>query len=78
MIHSMSGGVIREYENLIYCFVLLENGEKRWYKSPFIFIKVGDKVKTPQGAGEVLRVENVTAQTAPYPVSRTPEIVKIL
>lgn len=86
MIHSMGGGVIREYENLIYCFVELSEGVdmgvKRWYISPFILIAVGDCVEVEKHGnlvrGRVLRVENVTAQTAPFPVNRTKEIMKIL
>lgn len=86
MIHSMGGGVIREYENLIYCFVQIdsgaEKGVKRWYISPYIFISVGDRVEVPSlkgiAEGSVLRVENVTKQTAPFPVNRTAEIERIL
>lgn len=86
MIHSMGGGVIREYGNLIYVFVQLEDGlykgEKHWYISPFIKINAGDRVEVPAGrataTGSVLRVENVTAQTAPFPVNRTREIERIL
>jgi len=85
MIHSMSGGVIRDYENLIYCFVQIEGASedsKRWYISPFIFIKPGDRVEVPTGKttsyAEVLRVENVTAQTAPFPVKYTQEIIRIV
>ena len=86
MIHSMGGGVIREYDNLIYVFTQIEDGAdkgtKRWYISPFIMIKAGDRVEVPSGlktcTATVLRVENVTAQTAPFPVKRTAEIVRIL
>jgi len=80
----MGGGVIREYDSLTYCFVSLDNafgGEKRWYISPFPKIKVGNRVEVLQGvflaAGTVLRVECVTAQTAPTPVKRTQEILRI-
>lgn len=86
MIHSMGGGVIREYDNLIYCFVLIESGPdagvKRWFISPFISVKAGDKVEVPCGkssaGGTVLRVENVTAQSAPFPVKRTAEITAVI
>ncbi len=86
MIHSMGGGVIREYETLTYCFVEIKDGReagvKRWYISPFFMIAAGDKVQVPAAGGssaaEVLRVENVTAQTAPFPVKRTQEIECIL
>ncbi len=85
MIHSMGGGVIREYENLIYCYVQIENGAecgvKRWYISPYVLIGAGDKVVVPSGVGTangvVLRIENVTAQTAPFPVKRTQEILSV-
>lgn len=84
MIHSMGGGVIRNYENLIYCKVQLEGDENtvRWYISPYVSISVGDKVLVPCGMssarGTVLRIENVTAQTAPTPVKRTQEILSIV
>ena len=82
MIHSLSGGIIADYENLIYAFVEMQNGQKTWFISPFPLIKVGDGVMVPFGResvrGEVLRVENVTKQTAPYPVNRTREIEEIL
>ena len=85
MIHYMGGGVISQYDNLIYCFVEISNGAekgvKRWYISPFVLISVGDKVIVPSGSstaeGEIKRIENVTAQTAPFPVKRTMEILSI-
>ena len=86
MIHYMGGGVISQYDNLIYCFVELEDGAEKgvkcWYISPFVLISVGDKVIVPSGVstakGEVKRIENVTAQTAPFPVKRTQEILSIV
>lgn len=86
MIHSMGGGVIRGYDKLLYVFVEIEDGiykgEKKWYVSPFKDIKVGDRVEAPAGKasafGSVLRVESVTAQTAPFPLNRTREIERIL
>lgn len=83
MIRSMGGGVIRNYDNLIYCKVKLDGEENvvRWYISPFVLISVGDKVVVPCGigtaTGEVVRIENVTAQTAPQSVRRTEEILAI-
>lgn len=86
MIHSMSGGVISENGSYIYVFVQIEGGlykgEKRWYISPFKNIKAGDRAEIPVGsrtaAGRILRVEYVTAQTAPFPLNRTREIERIL
>jgi hypothetical protein len=81
MIHSLSGGVIESYDVLIYAFVAIGE-QKAWYISPFPKISVGDKVMVPFGKstllGSVLRVEQVTKQTAPYPVNRTKEIECIL
>jgi hypothetical protein len=87
MIHSLSGGVIDSYDKLIYAFVRFTAGAqeiKAWYISPFPKIKAGDRVTVPVGTrgatavGEVLRVEIVTKQTAPYPVNRTREIEGII
>lgn len=86
MIHSMSGGVLRNVQGYIYVFVAYKDvfGEevKRWFISPTASIKAGDRVEIPvrnaTAAGEVLRVENVTEQTAPFPVKRTAEIVRVL
>lgn len=88
MIHSLSGGIIADYDTLIYALVLLQDGldagQKRWFLSPFPAVKAGDKVRVPCGIGgriclgEVVRVEFVTKQTAPNPVNRTREIEGIL
>lgn len=87
MIHSLCGGVITQYDKLTYVFALIkdgaEEGTKRWYISPFPAIKVGDSIRVPVGksgeaTAEVLRIEVVTAQTAPYPVNRTREIIRLL
>ena len=81
MIHSLSGGIIAGYENLVYAFVQTAGG-KAWYISPFAQIKAGDRVRVPYARGcaegEVLRVEHVTAQTAPWPVNRTRAVEAIL
>lgn len=86
MIHSLSGGIISEYDTLIYVFTEIrdgaEKGVKRWYICPFLKIEKGNLVEVPALGGsataEVLRVERVTKQTAPYPVNRTKEIEKII
>lgn len=81
MIHSLSGGVIAD-EN-IYTFVKVEiDGAPRWFISPFP-VKAGDRVLVPfnyieEREGVVLKVESCTAQTAPCPIKRAPEILKVL
>lgn len=86
MIHSLSGGVITQYDTLVYVFVQLCDGidkdAKRWYISPFADVQCGDRVIVPCGrtsaCGQVLKVAHVTAQTAPFPVKRTQEIERVL
>lgn len=86
MIHSLSGGIIADYDKLVYALVSIEEGAdagtKRWFISPFPEIKAGDAVSVPIGShlyrGRVDRVELVTKQTAPFPVNRTREIDSIL
>ena len=87
MIHSLSGGVITQYDKLTYVFVRICEGAeaevKRWYISPFPAIKAGDRTIVPTGksgeaTAEVVRVDIVTAQTAPFPVNRTREIIRLL
>ncbi len=84
MIHSLSGGVITLYDKILYAFVQIDGEDvKRWFISPFPRIKAGDKAVVPVGKyGEaeatVLRVECVTAQTAPFPVKQMREIIRLL
>lgn len=87
MIHSLSGGIITLYDTLIYVFVRIENGAekdvKRWYISPLSSVNIGNRVAVEDLRGnivaaEVLRVEKVTAQTAPFPVNKTREICNLL
>lgn len=81
MIHSLSGGVISD--GTVYTFAKVEiDGSPRWYLSPFP-VREGDKVIVPfqyigEREGSVLKVENCTAQTAPCPVRRAPEILRVL
>jgi hypothetical protein len=86
MIHSLSGGIIENYDKLTYALVEINfvSTTKAWYISPFAKIKVGDEVLVPYGSGSklvkgsVIRVDIVTKQTAPYPINRTKEIDCIL
>ena len=83
MIHSLSGGVIKE--NLKYTFVKVEmRGTPCWYLSPTSKIEAGAKVLAPFGKGgvpaegTVLKVEEADAQCAPVPMNRIREIYQIL
>lgn len=78
MIHSLSGGVISDDEQLTYVFACAPDGRKRWYICPFFGVCEGSKVIiTMDGeslAAEVARVEYVTKKTAPWPVNRTAQV----
>lgn len=81
MIHSLSGGVLGD--NGVYTFAKVEvDGAPRWYVAPFP-VKEGNTVIVPYGAfgekqGRVLRTENCTAHTAPVPLSRAQELLRVL
>lgn len=81
MIHSLSGGVISD--GGVYTFAKVETeGAPRWYVAPFP-VKEGDTVIVPYGTygerrGKVLKTENCTAHTAPVPLSRAQEILRVL
>jgi hypothetical protein len=53
MIHSLSGGVIENYDKLTYAFVeigIAPATTKAWYISPFPKIKAGDNVLVSYGS----------------------------
>lgn len=85
MIHSLSGGVISQYDTYLYCKVKFEENITPawcWYISPYPHICANQRVLVPffgrEIVGVVERVDKVSAQTAPYPVKRTQEIISIL
>ena len=84
MIHSLSGGVLKEEEICDFAKVQTEEGNF-WYKSEIIGLKEGDQVKVPFGVndkivqGIVLSVvRNVTSKNSPVPFKRVKEIIEIL
>ena len=72
MIHSLSGGVIRD--NFKYTFVKVEiDGTPYWYLSPTSAIEAGARVSVPFGKGDLPRegvVLKTDAQCAPVPMNR--------
>lgn len=82
MIHSMSGGVIKEKG--LYTFLKVEvDGAPYWYLSPKR-AEAGQRVLVPFGKGDlpregvVLKAEEAEACCAPYPMNRIREIYEIL
>lgn len=83
MIHSLSGGVIKE--NGRHTFVKVEvDGAPYWYLSPTSAVKEGMRVSVPFGKsgipreGIVLRTEEADAQCSPVPMNRIRELYEIL
>mgnify|MGYP006916089930 CR=1 FL=1 len=87
MIHSLSGGFVRELEYADFVKVKILTGESVgmlfWYKTDLIDIKIGDKVevllKGQPVEGEIVKIErNQSNQTAPIPIKRAQSIIKKL
>ena len=74
MIHSLAGGVLADFENMLFAKVETSEGP-RWYIAPFS-VEAGEEVLAPVGYAErlercrVIRTELCTRQTAPVPVNR--------
>lgn len=82
MIHSMSGGVIRDQGSYIFVKVALDGDPApRWYIAEFD-VEEGDRVSVPIGRAQtpapatVLRVEsNVSGQVTPVPLRSAKKII---
>ena len=82
MIHSMSGGILSEYDSYTFVKVVFD-GDARpyWYVSDFD-AEIGDRVSAPFGVGgagkpaTVVKVEhNVSGQVAPVPINRVKRLI---
>lgn len=83
MIHSLSGGVIREKKYFDFAKVKLETGEIYWYISTIKTLKPGDMVAVPYGNGEakafVIRIDkHISEQVSPIPVKRAKKVLRIV
>ena len=87
MIHSLSGGFVRELEYADFVKVKITSGESAgqmfWYKTDILYIAAGDMVKVPLKGqvveGEVVKLErNVSNQTAPIPIKRAQSVIQKL
>ncbi len=82
MIHSMAGGVLGDQG--VHTFAKVEvAGAPAWYLAP-MRVQAGQKVLVPVGRenrraeGVVLKTEDCTAQTAPVPLARAKNIIRVL
>ena len=83
MIHSLSGGVVRQKRYIDFAKVQLEDGGIYWYITELVGLQAGDKVLVPVGRNDdaaqavVLRVDkNVNEQVAPVSVKHAKKIIK--
>lgn len=82
MIHSLSGGIIKDAGSFTFVKVVFDGEDTPyWFISDFP-VKDGDRVVAPKGkfdmptAATVLRVENnVNGQVAPIPVKRAKRLI---
>ena len=89
MIHSLSGGVIRQNGCYTFVKVVFEEAlyadRSFWYVCPFSEVEEGSFVLAPVGVrermlrGKVIKVERgVNEQCAPYPMNRIKEVARLL
>ena len=82
MIHSLSGGVIKD--NGVHRLVKVSTGgDERYYLSDEFAVSVGDKVIVPTERGaetcEVLKVlSNITSQNSPLNLKQTESVINIV
>lgn len=82
MIHSMSGGVLSEFDNYTFVKVVFDGSTPYWFVTDFE-VSEGDRVLAPFGAGgigkaaTVVKVENnVSGQVSPVPIKRVKKLIK--
>ncbi len=85
MIHSMSGGVIKDVGSYTFVKVVFDGDETpHWYISDFA-VAEGDRVSAPRGradmpaAATVVKVENnVSGQVTPVPLRSAKKLISPL
>ena len=82
MIHSLSGGTIKDIGFYNFAKVELETGELKFYIYN-ISLQVGDEVEVPVGKfnkptkAKVLELrQNISSRLAPFPIKQMKEIIK--
>lgn len=84
MIHSMSGGVIKDAGSHTFVKVLFDGEDTPFWYVTDLFVEQGDMVKAPRGRenapaiGTVVRVEqNVSGQVTPIPLRSAKRIISV-
>ncbi|MBD5132482.1 MAG: hypothetical protein HDT28_07860 [Clostridiales bacterium] len=85
MIHSMSGGVLSEYDSLTFVKLQFDGEQAPYWYITELEVDEGDRVLAPFGVAglgkeaTVIKVErNVSSQVAPVPVKRAKRILRVL
>lgn len=83
MIHSLSGGVVKETEFFDFAKVKFDDGSSFWYICEIKNAKIGDFVFAPTGKNDVLvraqieRIDrHINSQTSPFPIKRMKKITQ--
>ena len=84
MIHSMSGGIIKDVGTYTFVKIVFDDDEQKtpyWYISDFS-VEVGDSVSAPRGKADmvgiatVVKVEpNVNGQVTPIPLRSAKKLI---
>ena len=84
MIHSMSGGIIKDVGTYTFVKIVFDDDENKtpyWYISDFA-VEVGDSVSAPRGKADmvaiatVVKVEtNVNGQVTPIPLRSAKKLI---
>lgn len=85
MIHSLSGGIIKDVESYTFVKVVFDGDPTpRWYISDF-HVEEGDRVSAPTGkadmpkTGVAVKVENnVNGQVTPIPVRQAKKLISVI
>ncbi|MBR1867573.1 MAG: hypothetical protein IJ800_03230 [Clostridia bacterium] len=83
MIHSLSGGVIKDGGRHTFVKVKFDDGEERWYLSdefsPLNGMKVAVNYNGRVCVGKVVRVDtNLSGQATPIPVKRAESVISVI
>ena len=83
MIHSLSGGVIKDGGRHDFVKLKFQSGEERWYLSDEFSLSVGMKaiafLNGKTQTGEVVRADsNLSAQATPVPLKTAEKIVNVV
>lgn len=81
MIHSMSGGIIRDYGSYMFVKVKIDVADSAYWYISDIDLEIGDRVRVPFGkngvekSATVVKIENVSGQVTPIPLKSARKVI---